>query len=410
MSALTLVALSHHDTPFSILERVNLAPDAAQALAADLRSRRGIDGAVVLATCNRTELYLAATRDQADTALDLLAARTGVAGAELHDVAIVFEGNAASHHLFRVAAGLESRIIGEREILGQIRATATRAAADPAAGSFLQSLFRWAAATGRRARRDVGPAAPSLACTALDAAGRLGPTARTIVLGAGAMATAVANELSARRLPYLVAARRLDQAARLARHPQDAIHLDQLHHHLHEAGLVVCATSARSPVLDYHTIAGSRSGATVRPLTIVDLSMPRNVAPDVGELDGIKLIHLEQLRSNAGDLDVHRAGEAVRAEHERYMLWVAGQGAGPVIAAFRRGITDICTEEALQHLPPDEAAHLARRTAGRILHAPTLALKELAAAGETAALEALAQALGLDDARADSAAPADAVS
>lgn len=395
MRALTLVAITHHGAPFSILERVSLDADAADALALELRRQRGIDEAIVLATCNRTELYLAATPDHADIALELLADHAGVPTALLRDVADVLDGEAASRHLFRVAAGLESRIIGEREILGQVRATAARAADHGAAGPSLLALFRWASATGRRARRDAGgPAAPSLACTALDAAGPLGPDDLVIVLGAGTMAAAVTNELRARHLRYLVAARRPDRAARLTRRPQDAIALDRLHDHLDGVDLVVCATSARTPVLDRRTVA-TRPAQRARPLTVVDLSMPRNVDPGVGELDGIELIHLEQLRGG-DDLHARRASDAVAAEHQRYQLWLAGQTVGPLIAALRRRITDICADEALRHLPVDQAAQLARRTAGKVLHAPTLALKELAAGGETAALDALAQALGVD--------------
>jgi glutamyl-tRNA reductase len=389
---LTLVAVTHRVAPFSTLERVALDADAAGTLAVSLRALPGVDEAVVLSTCNRTELYLAAGPACVDDAVDALADHAGVGAGELRRIAAVLTDDDASRHLFRVAAGLESRVVGEGEILAQVRATAARAEGHPASGPGLNALFRWAAATGRRARRDAGGAVPpSLARTAVDAAGPTAPGERTVVLGAGAMAAAVAAELRARNRPYVVAARRPERAATLTRRPDDAVHLDDVAAHLREATVVVCATAARTPVLDAALVGDGR-----RPLTVVDLSMPRNVAADVGALDGVRLLDLEHLRGGGGDLHVRRAGDVVAAEHDRYRLWLAGRAAGPVIAALRRRVTDLCLDEARRHLDPPAAAAFARRVAGRVLHTPTVAIKRLSEQGDVAAIDALGAALGVD--------------
>jgi glutamyl-tRNA reductase len=129
-----LVAVTHQHTPFATLERVALDAASAQALADALRAASGVNEAVVLSTCNRTELYLAGARPDAGAALDTLAAHTRVASAELRQVAIVASGDDASRHLFRVAAGLESRVVGEGEILGQVRIAVARAEKGGTAG------------------------------------------------------------------------------------------------------------------------------------------------------------------------------------------------------------------------------------------------------------------------------------
>ena len=393
MRALTLVAVTHHHAPYAVLERVTLDAEAADAVAADLHALPGVDEAAVLSTCNRTELYLTGTTDPVPAAFDALASHTGVPRGDLVGIATVVRGDDASLHLFRVAAGLESRVVGEGEILGQVRAAAARAAKTATSGSTLDDLFRWAAATGRRARRDAGgPARPSLARTALDAAAISGGV--TLVVGAGAMAAAVTNELRARHLPYRVVARRADRAARLTRRADEAADMATLDDEIAAADLVVCATGARTSIIDRTTVAAALAGRSERPLTIIDLSMPRTVAPDVAGLPGVELIHLQDLHGGHGDLQLKRASDAVRAEHERYRLWLAGRAAGPVIAALRQRITAICMVEAERHLGADADA-FARRLAGKVLHEPTMAIKELSVRGDTEAIDALAAAFGV---------------
>ena len=162
---------------------------------------------------------------------------------------------------------------------------------------------------------------------------------------------------------------------------------------LGRATLLVCTTSARSPILTTETVRDARR-TSKQPLTIIDLSMPRNVDPAAGDLKGIRLIHLPDLHGSGGGFHTKRAHDAVTAEHYRYRLWLAGQATGPVIAAFRRHVSDICLQEARRRVEPRIADVVAHRIAGRILHAPTLAIKDLAARGDTAVLDTLASMLG----------------
>jgi glutamyl-tRNA reductase len=395
-----LVAVTHQHTPFATLERVALDAASAQALADALRAAGGVNEAVVLSTCNRIELYLAGARPDAGVALDTLAAHTGVASAELRQVAVVASGDDASRHLFRVAAGLESRVVGEGEILGQVRIAVARAEKGGTAGPELSSLFRWAAATGRRARRAAGELRPSLARTAIDAVTAPAMGRHVLVLGAGAMATALTAELASRHQPYRVCARRPERATRLTRRASDVAPLTALGDELERCDVLICATGARTPIVTRDTITAAMAHRPQRPLTILDLSMPRNVAPTVSTVAGLRLIDLEHLTAEHGDLHLRRALQTVTAEHDRYRTWLAGRATGELIAALHAHVNGVCRAEADRLLSADrgeggDPAKIARAIAGKLLHGPTLAIKELSARGDEAGIAAIAAAFNL---------------
>ncbi|HET7652792.1 MAG TPA: glutamyl-tRNA reductase [Acidimicrobiales bacterium] len=404
MASLALVAVTYDHASIDLLERAALSDDRAAALADLLVALPGVDEAVVLSTCNRTELYLAGAHPHHADALDRLAAVTGADRDALAAAATKATDDAVALHLFRVASGLESRIVGEREILTQVRAAAARATSAGTAGRHLTALFRWAAATGRRVRRvDASPSAsaPSLASIALDS---VAPTSTTdapvLVVGAGAMAAATTAELRVRRRAYLVTARRVERAARLARTGADVVAFDRWVDALADASVAVFATSAGGVLLSRAVAAdvvGRRGGW---PLTIVDLSMPRNVDPAVATLAGVRLVDLADLSADRGDLFERRAMQVVVDEHHRYRRWLAGQAAGHAIADMRAAIAAACRTSLVPALaggciPVDVADRLAARLAGRVAHEPTLALKELVARGDDAGAAALLAAFGV---------------
>jgi glutamyl-tRNA reductase len=191
-----------------------------------------------------------------------------------------------------------------------------------------------------------------------------------------------------------VAARRVERALRLTRRPEDAIDLVLVDRAIADAEVVVCATGARSVIVERRVVQAAMDRREGRPLTIVDLSMPRNVAPDVADIDGVDLVRLQDLRGGPGDIQVRRTSDGVLAEHDAYRRWLAGRAVGPVIAALRERVTAICVSEAERQLGSD-GAELGRRLAGQLLHAPTLVLKELSASGATEAIDAVAFVLDL---------------
>lgn len=405
MASLALVAVTHDRAPLDLLERVALDADRAAALAAALvDTSRGIDEAIVLSTCNRTELYLAGTHPHHADALDALAGVTGADRRSLTSSAITATDDDVSLHLFRVAAGLESRIVGEREILSQVRVALTRAVAAGTAGRHLSALFRRAASTGRRVRRTETSSCPSLASVALDAAGAGDSSGRVLVVGAGAMAAATTAELRARRRPFLVSSRRADPAARLVRTAADIVPiarwLDALAEPARDVRVAVFATSARGALLDVDTAADLMLRRDGRPLTLVDLSMPRNVDPAVATLPGVRVIDLAALTADRGELFDRRAAQVVADEHHRYRRWLAGQAAAPSIVELRAAIASACRASvtpALAGACIDKTAveRLVARLAGRVAHHPTVALKELVARGDEAGAATLLAAFGV---------------
>lgn len=400
MSSLTVVAITHDRAAFDLFERVALDVASSRALAAALVPATATES-VVLSTCNRTEMYLAGDRPDARAALAALAAHTGVALAELAPVALTAHGDEASLHLFRVACGLESRVVGEGQILGQVRAAIARATLDGTAGPQLSALFRFAASAGRRARRGTNTGTTSsLASIALDAAGAAPEMGTTVVVGAGQMASAVAQELSARRLDYLVCARQPERAAALV-HRRMVVGLDCLPALLEGVELVVCATSARTPLLRAEEVSEAMQRRRGRPLTLVDLSIPRNVDPSAARVRGIRLIDLEGLAAEQGDVHLLHAAEVVAAEHERYRMWLAGQTAGTIIHRLRTVVYERCRVAASPVLcgtgvDATTVDRVAYRIAAQLLHGPTIALKELIAAGDEEGARSLLRGFGIE--------------
>jgi glutamyl-tRNA reductase len=400
LSSLTVVAITHHRAAFDLFERVALDVESSRTLAAALVPATATES-VVLSTCNRTEIYLAGDPPDAGAALAALAAHTGVPLAELAPVALTAHGDEASLHLFRVACGLESRVVGEGQILGQVRAAIARAAHDGTAGPQLGALFRFAASAGRRARRGTGVGTTSsLASIALDAAGPALETGTTVVVGAGQMASAVAQELSARRLEYLVCARQPERVTALG-HRRMVVGLDCLPTLLEGVELVVCATSARTPLLRADEVSAAMRRRRGRRLTLVDLSIPRNVDPSAAHVRGIRLIDLEGLTAEQGDVHLLHAADVVAAEHERFRMWQAGQAAGALIRHLRTSVYERCRVATAPALPGtvfDAATvdRVARRIAAKLLHGPTITVKELIAAGDEEGARALLRAFGVE--------------
>jgi glutamyl-tRNA reductase len=399
--------ISHRRAALDVLERMPRGSDLPPALA-DL-SVAG--GAVGLSTCNRFEVYLeddAATPPV--TLLDRLSERTGVERAALAGCTDVLRGEAAVRHLFAVAAGLESRLVGEDEILGQVRSAAREAALAGTVTPGLAELFEWAVRAGRRARRAAGltEGRISLATRAVDVLDRAQPLrGRTVlVLGSGHMAGRVLAAL-------------LDTGARvvlLARRPESVeapgvtvLALGELPRVIDDADAVLCATSAPIPVLGAELL--ERAGRRRRgrpPLAVVDLAVPRNVqAPPYA--DGVLVLGLDALTDDDARPDfaaaVSRARDVVDGEVRAYCDRGNRSTAGPLIARVLAHAESIRRAEVARAARLDGAAdaglldELAARLVQKILHAPITAIREQAGAGNDDLAQLLAAALGGDDPR-----------
>jgi glutamyl-tRNA reductase len=401
---LLVVGASHRTAPVAVLERLAVGPDQAPALLEKLLAEPYVGEAVVLSTCNRVEVYAAVTAFHGGLAdvSRALAERAGCPPADLAKHLYVYYDGAAVDHAYRVAAGLDSMVVGEAQILGQLREAYHVATDVDAVGRLLHELMQQALRVGKRAHAetDIDRAGQSVVTAALDvAAGTLGGPLDgrpALVIGAGSMgALAVATLSRAGASPLSVANRGADRAARLADAYEAApVRFDDLTTVLSTVDVVVTATASAEPVLTVDTVAESlaRRSPGAGPLVILDLAVPRDVAPAVGDLPGVVLVDIDRLASTL-DTPPHMeavtaAERIVTAEVEAFLGWLRGAEVAPTVAALRARADDVVAAELrrLAQRRPDltdgqraEVARTVHRVVQRLLHSPTVRVRQLAA-------------------------------
>ena len=396
---LALAGVSHHRAPLALRERVAIDLPSAGVLARELAGAAGAGcEAVVLSTCNRTELYLARETDEelperADRALLALA---GDDPGSLAPVTYRLADESAALHLFRVAAGLDSMVPGEGEILGQVRDAFEAGAPGP----LLDRTFRMALHAGRRARVETAigesPASVPAAAAALAEQVFEGLAGRRVVLvGAGRTSELTARNLRSRGASVTaVVNRTLDHAEQLAASlGATALPLEKLAAAVGDADVVVSSTSARGFVLTTDDLSASLRARRGRPLLFVDLAVPRDVDPRLASIDGCFVYDVDDLEAVVATSLEGRRSEAVHAERivaaeaERFVAWQASLAVVPAIASLRARAEEIRAAE-LERLEPrlgrlseSERAAVETVTAqivNKLLHLPTVRLKEAA--------------------------------
>jgi glutamyl-tRNA reductase len=389
---LTLVGVSHHSAPIELRERVALDADASAALARALGPE-----AVVLSTCNRTELYLVREESADELATAALTELAGGAAVELGPALYRLGDEAAALHLFRVAGGLDSLVPGEGEILGQVRAAYEAGETGPC----LDRLFRQALNVGRRVRVETAigesPSSVSSAAAALaqqvfgELTGR-----RVLLLGAGKTSEAAARNLVSRGAHVVgVANRTIANGEELARKlGAVAVGLDGVAEQLGHADVVVASTSAPDLVLTLDGVGSVLRARKGRPLLLLDLAVPRDLDPAINDVDGCFLYDVDDLEAVVAETLSGRRSEAARAEKlvaaeaERFREWQASLGVVPTIASLRALAEEIRDRElakAGSRLSETERRQVESVTAqilAKLLHLPTIRMKEAAAAAD----------------------------
>lgn len=352
---LTLVGLSHQTAPLDVRERVAFSdPDLPEALEA-LRAIPGAREALLLSTCNRTEVYLVTSDGSPQSAVaGVLADARGTPAAGFRAYLRTLRGEDAARHALRVAAGLESMIVGESQILGQVRRAFAAAREGGTTGPVLNRLMQVAIACGRRVRAQtaLGRRAASVPHAALAAAGQaLGGVAGRglVIVGAGEMAELTAKVFTHAGVRLIGVANRTDAAARAlaARYAADGTGLEQLAALLDAADIVVVSVGAEPPVLTPSVVDGGRGRR--RPMMVIDLGVPRGVAAEVRRLPHVTLCDLDALVPAGGEAppgeDLARAGEIVDDALDVFARWLGARAAVPVIAALHRRAERIIEEE-----------------------------------------------------------------
>lgn len=402
---LIAVGVNHRTSPLALRERLAFSPaELRQALAA-LGGGEACRGCVILQTCNRTEIYAAVTRLETGVAevTSYLARKCGLPPDELRPCLYIFSLYEAVGHLFRVAAGLDSMIPGETEILGQVREAYNVAREEGASNNVLNILFQQAISVGKRVRAATGidQNAVSLAYAAVTLARQLMGLQgrRVMVVGAGKMGTLVAGYLAAQGAgPVLVANRTGEKAAALAQEVGgQAVVLEELYDHLAAVDLVITCTGADDYVIRHGRVEDVLAARSGRPLVFIDLAVPRDVEPQVGQLPGVSLYNIDDLdRLVTENLERRQAlaqeAEALVAQEvASFLRRLSTLSVVPTIAALKeRGeeIKQAALRRAFNRLGPlgprekRVITALANSIVNQLLHQPVINLKHYASLPE----------------------------
>lgn len=434
--SILLFGVSHRSAPVSVLDQLSLDEADRNKIVDRVLQSPLVTEAMVLSTCNRVEVYAVVDAFHGGLAVigQVLSEHSGMTMGDLTKYAYVRYSEAAVEHLFAVASGLDSAVIGEQQVLGQVRRAYAAAEANRTVGRVLHELAQRALSVGKRVHSEtaIDAAGASVVSVALGLAGRKvdGLSGKTaVVVGAGAMgALSAAHLIRAGIARIVVLNRSLARGQRLVRKIRDsgvraqALTLDRLPDALADADVVVSCTGAVSPVVSladvHHALAAAQRDEAGNPLLICDLGMPRDVDPAVAGLPGVWVVDVDRVQHEpsahaaAGDVDAAR--HIVAAEVAAYLAGQRMAEVTPTVTALRQRAADVVEAELLRlenRLPGlesaqrEEVARTVRRVVDKLLHAPTVRIKQLASApGGDSYAEALRELFELDQTAVDAVA------
>jgi glutamyl-tRNA reductase len=421
MAELLALGVSHKTAPLDLRERLSLTEGRAVGVLGELTTAAGIHEAAAISTCNRTELYLIVSDpvEAESTGLGVLTRQAEIRPTELLGHLYSLRSTEAARHLLRVTAGLDSMIVGEAEIQGQVKRAYELALVEGATGPILNRLFRAALAAGGRAREETGISEKGLSIpsVAVELARRaLGDLAerRVLVVGAGETAELVARALVARgAATVFIANRHYDRAIGLAqRFGGDAVRFEELPEQLQSADIVVSATNSPHHIVERDDLAQVMEVREGRPLLAIDLAVPRDVEPGCREIPGVTVHDIDDVQqivernASGREAEAKRAEPIIEAELDRFERWLASLEVVPTIAALRERGDEVVrrvmaeNESRWEDLGEGDRERLdamAKAIASRLLHEPTLRMRR--SAGNDDAyfyVSALRELFGLD--------------
>jgi glutamyl-tRNA reductase len=401
VSELLAIGVSHKTAPVEVRERLALPDARATEFVRDLRGTGEVQEAVTISTCNRTELYLVVGNpvEAESRALAMLASQAGIRPTALASSIYALRNCDAARHLYRVTAGLDSMVVGEAEIQGQIKRAYEAAITRETVGPLTNHLFKAALATGKRVRTEtaIGERQLSLPAVAVTLARELlGDLDGRVVVIVG---TGETGELAARALadsggrPVFVASRRRDRAISLARrYGGESLMFDELPRVLERADILVAATASPHLLLEAQELTEVMASRGGRPLLLIDLAVPRDIDAACGELSGVSLYDIDDLQAvimrnrKVRQAEARKAEGIIEQEIQQFAAWLGSLEVLPTVTALRVHATGIASQvvsenvgkwEGLSERDRERVEAIARTIVNRLLHAPTARLKEL---------------------------------
>ncbi len=410
--ALLTLGINHRTAPLELRERVAFTPERMSEAFAELRAACGASEAAILSTCNRTELYLAGDDDCAPAVLRWLAGFHGLPPADLENALYVYRDTEAVRHMMRVASGLDSMVLGEPQILGQLKDAYALARQYGASGTFLSRLFEQSFSVAKRVRTQtaIGENPVSVAYAAVSMAHHIFSDMsrnRALLIGAGKTIELVARHLAdAGVREFLVANRTLERAQALAEaHGGRGLLLSEIPAVLKDVDIVISSTASPLPILGKGAVERALKKRKHRPYFMVDIAVPRDIEPEVAKLDDVYLYTVDDLRQVIEENVRSREGAAREAENlitagaQEFLSQLRALDAVSTLKQFRQRaelLRDAETEKALRALrnggdPETVLRSLARGLTNKLLHEPSVQVRKATAEGRVEVTDWLRQ-------------------
>ncbi|MDU3157160.1 glutamyl-tRNA reductase [Hafnia alvei] len=423
MSLLAL-GINHKTAPVALRERVTFSPETLNHAIESLRQQPLVQAGVVLSTCNRTELYLSMEQpedvppqDLHKQIVDWLCAYHKLSPDEVNKSLYWYQDNDAVNHLMRVASGLDSLVLGEPQILGQVKKAYTESQREQSMSADLERLFQKTFSVAKRVRTetDIGASAVSVAFAACTLARQIFESlseVNVLLVGAGETIELVARHLREHKVRHMMIANRTRERAQALADEVNAevITLPEIDGRLAQADIIISSTASPLPIIGKGMVERALKARRNQPMLFVDIAVPRDIEPEVGKLASAYLYSVDDLHSIIQSNLAQRKAAAVQAEHivqqesANFMAWLRAQGAVETIRDYRSQADQMRAEaeaEALaaiaQGADVETVIHkLAHRLTNRLIHAPTKSLQQAASNGDIEKLQVLRDSLGLD--------------
>ena len=416
---MTIVALgiNHKTASVELREKVAFSPEQLSEALQQLSDHEQFNEAVIVSTCNRTEIYCSLAQQNSQTLLQWLASFHGLDEQELSSNVYCHENQDAINHLMRVSCGLDSLVLGEPQILGQIKQAYNSAKNHNSVNLIFDRLFQktFSVAKQVRTETEIGASAVSVAYAAVNLAkhiyGKLDKT-NVLLIGAGETIELVAKHLYQNEPQQITVANRTIERAKLLAQDvnADVIALAQLPERLHQADIVISSTASTLPIIGKGVVEQALKQRRNKPMLFIDIAVPRDIESQVGELDAAYLYSVDDLQTIVSENIASREQAADEAQViitqrcAEFIMWMRSLDSVDLIRTYRQDVHDIKSElvdKAISQLHTGKDAEkiileLANKLTNRLMHAPTRAIQDAAKKGEVAQLSQLKKMLGID--------------